>query len=64
MKLPSSVTKELGQHRSLPDYFTSISSSREATVTDSCVNRHSVGRLCNRLTGWLKEFYSRNFLSN
>ena len=45
----SSVTKELGRHRSVPGYFTSISSSCEATVTEGCVSRHPVGRLCNRL---------------
>ena len=45
----SSVTKELGQHRSVPGYFTSISCSCEATVTEGCVSRHPVGRLCNRL---------------
>ena len=43
------MTKELGQHRSVPGYFTSISSSCEATVTEGCVSRHPVGRLCNRL---------------
>ena len=43
----SFVTKELGQHRSVPGYFTSISSSCEATVTEGCVSRHPVGRLCN-----------------
>ena len=66
----SSVTKELGQHRSVPlvnplpmvdlqssnllfqvQLVTSpvYLSSCEATVTESCVSRHSVGRLCNRL---------------
>ena len=45
----SSVTKELGQHRAVPGYFTSISSSCEATVTEGCVSRHPFGRLCNRL---------------
>ena len=45
----SSVTKELGQHRSVRGYFTSISSSCEAKVTEGCVSRHQVGRLCNWL---------------
>ena len=43
------MTKELGQHRSVPGYFTSICSSCEATVTEDCVSRHPVGGLCNRL---------------
>ena len=50
----SFVTKELGQHRSVPGYFTSISSSCEATVTESSVSQHPVGRLCNRL---VKRFF-------
>ena len=49
--IEGSVTQELGQHRFVPGYFTSISSSCEATVTEGCVSRHPVGRLCN----WLVE---------